>query len=328
MRFRTAREIHAISLLVTIALFLSLLALFSVLVSQPTFHKNPTSQVTVDTARLKSHVEMLSQTLAPRDWTHPDALERCADYIARQFEEAGATVTFQPVEAEGRIYRNVIGRFGSGQGPRFILGAHYDSCGTTPGADDNASGVAVLIELARLMGRELPDREVELVAYVLEEPPFFGTARMGSAVHAKELADSAVAVRGVLVLEMVGFFTETPGSQSYPLPLLRLLYPGRGNFAAVVGRWDQGDWIKSVKAGMKGTTALPVYSIRAPAALPGVDFSDHRNYWSYGYKALMVTDTAFYRNLAYHQQSDTADRLDYGRMADVAVAVFEVVRSQ
>ena len=169
---------------------------------------------------------------------------------------------------------------------------------------------------------------MELVAYVLEEPPFFRTPLMGSAVHAASLATEKENIAGVIVLEMVGCFSDAKGSQSFPSPLLKLFYPSRGNFIAVIGRWDQGRWVKRVKSGMQGTTDLPVYSLRAPAAIPGVDFSDHINYWPLGLPAVMITDTAFYRNQAYHETGDTAERLDYARMSQVVVAVWGAVQSQ
>ena len=296
-------------------------------ISQPTFRKNHPSAIDVPTERLKAHVSTLSQTLHPRDSEHPGNLAKCADYITRQFEVAGAAVESQEFEVEGQRYRNVIGRFGVGKGSKSVVGAHYDSCGETPGADDNASGVAALIELAYLAGRIPPQRELELVAYTLEEPPFFRSQSMGSAIHAKSIAGEKARITGVIVLEMVGCFTDEWGSQSYPSVLMRAFYPNRGNFIAVAGRWDQGDWIKAVKVGMQGTSDLPVYSIRAPSAVPGIDFSDHFNYWPYGIKAVMVTDTSFYRNAAYHTSEDTPERLDYARMAKVVVAVFEVCRS-
>ncbi|MCX6878094.1 MAG: M28 family peptidase [Verrucomicrobia bacterium] len=296
-------------------------------VAQPTFRQNHASTVRVSAERLKDHVSTLSQTFHPRDWEHPGNLEKCADYITTHFTKAGATVESQVFAVQGKRYRNVIGRFGAGQGGKVVVGAHYDSYSETPGADDNASGIAALIELAYLAGGDAPQRELELVAYVLEEPPFFGGPEMGSAIHAKSIAGEKARIKGVIVLEMVGCFKDEAGSQSYPTSLLRLLYPSRGNFIAVAGRWDQGDWIKAVKVGMKGTTALPVYSIRAPALLPGIDFSDHYNYWPYGLKAAMITDTSFYRNKAYHTSEDTPERLDYGRMSKVVVAVFEAIRS-
>lgn len=297
------------------------------LMSQPTWRRNRPSAATVAPQRLRAHVAMLSQSLHPRDWQHAENLERCADYIAAQFRSAGAAVELQDVPVQGRVYHNVIGRFGAGRGRKVIVGAHYDACGETPGADDNASGVAALIELASLLGHEPAPGNVELVAYVLEEPPFFKTPQMGSAVHARSVAAAKENVAGAIVLEMVGCFSDARGSQSYPSALLRLTYPSRGNFIAVVGRWDQGDWLKRVKVGMRGATGLPVCSLRAPAAVPGVDFSDHINYWPHAIDAVMVTDTAFYRNRVYHGPDDTADRLDYERMAQVVVAVFEAVRS-
>ena len=296
--------------------------------AQPTCRRNRASGVAVDQARLRHHVTKLSVDLYPRDWLRTDLLDQGAEYIAGHFRSAGATVQFQEFAVSRRTYRNVIGRFGTGQGPRVIVGAHYDACVETPGADDNASGVAALIELAYLLGQATPARDVELVGYVLEEPPFFRTPKMGSAIHAQSVAGQRAEITGVIVLEMVGYFRDDWGSQNYPSLLLRLLYPARANFVAVVGPWNQGRWVKTLKADMKGTTSLPVYSIRAPSIVPGIDFSDHRNYWPYGIPAAMVTDTAFYRNQAYHTPGDTVDTLDYTRLAKVVVAVFEAVRAR
>jgi hypothetical protein len=166
---------------------------------------------------------------------------------------------------------------------------------------------------------------VELVAYCTEEPPFFGTRWMGSYHHAEERARAGVPVRAMLCLEMVGYFSDRFGSQTYPMPLLHLYYPARGNFIAVVGNTRQRGLLRRVKAVMKGATDLPVWSASAPGKLPGVDFSDHRNYWAFGVPAVMVTDMAFYRNRAYHTERDTWDRLDYQRMAKVVGGVHRAV---
>jgi hypothetical protein len=296
------------------------------MVAQPSLRSSPPSPQKADAARLREHVVALSKTFHPRDSENMANLDRCADYIAEELRRAGAVVEFQKVPVRGTIYRNVIGRIGTGKQRKLILGAHYDSFGGTPGADDNASGVAGLLELARMIAANPPDAEIELVAYTLEEPPFFGGTEMGSAVHADSVAKEKSRIIGVIVLEMIGYFSDEPGSQNYPLPILKAYYPGRGNFITVVSRWDQGSWIKDLKSAMQGTTALPVYSFRGPEALPGVDFSDHRNYWPHGIPAAMVTNTAFYRNTAYHSPDDTAERLDYDRMAMVVVSVFEAVR--
>lgn len=295
------------------------------LLSQPSCHRNARSRNLVDPGRLRIHVEKLSGDFRPRDFQHPDHLARCADYIATHFRQAGATVEFQPFTVAGRPFCNVVARFGTANAPRVIVGAHYDSCGDLPAADDNASGVAALIELAYLLGQHPPARPVELVAYSLEEPPTYQTDSMGSVVHARSIANDASHVLGVIVLEMVGTFSDQRGSQSYPMPMLHLLYPNRGNFIGVVGRWNHGAWIKTVKNAMKGRTPLPVRSIRAPALVPGIEMSDHQNYWPLGLPAVMVTDTAFLRNPNYHTLQDTPDRLDYSAMAQVVVSLFEAL---
>jgi hypothetical protein len=205
-----------------------------------------------------------------------------------------------------------------------VVGAHYDVCGEQPGDDDNASAVAAVLELARLLERHRPDvaHRLELALWPLEEPPNFRTPAMGSAVHARRLADGEVPVGGMICLEMLGYFSDRPGSQSFPVPGMGLLYPSRGNFIAVVGNGPSWRLTREVKARMDGATELPVRSINAPALVPGVDFSDHFNFWRQGWKAVMITDTAFYRNPNYHQLTDTPDTLDYGRMARVVTGVY------
>lgn len=310
------------SLLRVAAVLAGALVVLWLLLAQPSWRRNNRVVGSLDPNRLREHVELLSQILYPRNWRQVQRLERAADYIETQFRAAGAEVERQPIQVGGATYYNVIARFNSEAGPRVVVGAHYDAWEDTPGADDNASGVAALIELAYLIGAGGVTSFVELVAYVLEEPPFFRTDQMGSVAHAAMIARDSTPTRGVIVLEMVGYFSDEPGSQQYPIPLLRFYYPGRGNFIAVASRWDQGAWVRRVKAGMKGATDLPVYSIRAPSWLPGIDMSDHRSYWPHGIPALMVTDTAFYRNTTYHTRKDTADRLDYARMAHVVMAVY------
>lgn len=294
-------------------------------VAQPSTRSNEPSEKKSDPERLRRHVVALSETFHPRDWTHPENLNRCAQYIADEMKAAGASVETQDFSVRGKTYRNVIGRFGADKSKRMIIGAHYDSCADTPGADDNASGVAGLLELARLIGKEQPDCGVELVAYTLEEPPFFGGPEMGSAIHAASVASEKDRIIGVIVLEMIGYFSDEPGSQAYPLPFMKAHYPDKGDFITVVSRWSEGGLISEVKAGMKGTTDLPVYSFRGPASLQGIDFSDHRNYWPHDIPAVMVTNTAFYRNRNYHTPHDTADRLDYDRMGKVVVGVYEAI---
>lgn len=294
-------------------------------VTAPTLQKNRFSSLHVDEMRLRKHVEMLARNLIPRSYKDSENLERCADYIFSSFVQAGASVELQGFSVDGRHYTNVIGRFGSEKKRRIIVGAHYDAAHGTPGADDNASGIAGLIELAHLIRDNSPDAGIELVAYTLEEPPFFDTEYMGSAVHAASIAHRKD-IEGVIVLEMIGYFDDTPGSQYYPFALLKLFYPDTGNFIALVGKLGQGAFTRRVKNSMRGTTDLPVYSINAPSCITGIDFSDHRSYWPHGFDAVMVTDTAFYRNKSYHEADDLPERLDYRRMAQVVTCIFEALR--
>lgn len=304
-----------------------LIAAWAVL-TQPFVRPRPIVPPAVDAQRLEAHVRMLSETLHPRSADHPEKLDAAASYIATQLKSVGAAPVDQPYDVDGRTYRNIVARFGPAEGALMVIGAHYDSHGhsLTPGADDNASGVAGLIELARLLAASPPPRPVELVAYTLEEPPHFRQASMGSARHARSLKAAGRDVECMISLEMIGTFSDAAGSQRYPLPGLGLIYPERGDFIAIVGRLQDTAATRRLKAAMRGASDLPVHSINATAAIPGVDFSDHLNYWAEGMTALMVTDTAFQRNLHYHQAGDTAEKLDYRRMAQVVQGVFAATR--
>jgi Zn-dependent M28 family amino/carboxypeptidase len=269
----------------------------------------------------------LAQRFVPRDYTHPENLDRAAAYIRAEFTRAGGATSEQPYSARGRMYRNVVAFFGPESGERIVVGGHYDVDGALPGADDNASGVAGLIELAYLLGRSPPRTRVELVAYSLEELPFFGTPYMGSAVHARSLKQQRAEVRAMFSLEMIGYFSDEPASQQFPLDALRPFYPSRGNFIAVVGKPGQTSLVRKIKRAMRNASSLPVHSINAPRWIPGVDFSDHVSYWDLGYPAVMITDTAWYRNPNYHTARDTAETLDYARMAMVVQGVDAAVRA-
>jgi Zn-dependent M28 family amino/carboxypeptidase len=274
-----------------------------------------------DARRLKEYVTTLSGELSPRDAGHPDNLDRVAFFIQEKFGEYSNHVEEQPFSADYFTVRNISALFGPETGERIVIGAHYDVAGPYPGADDNASGVAGLLELARLLAEEELSLQVELVSYPLEEPPYFYTRNMGSFVHANTLKEKGVKVRAMLALEMIGYFKDEPGSQTYPLFLLRPFYPSKGNFIAVVGKLFQRKIVRTVRKAMRDATPLPVESINAPRLLPGIALSDHLNYWWAGFQAAMITDTAFYRNPNYHTALDTPDTLDYERMAQVVDGV-------
>lgn len=293
-------------------------ALAWTLVTEPVLAGHRSSAIPdVAPERLEAHVRMLSETFSPRDFQNPENLHRAADYIAEQFAAAGGEVERQPFTARGRSYENVIAHFGPEEGPRIILGAHYDSFGKLPAADDNASGVAAILGLATLFAKSPPARPVDLVAYSLEEPPYFMTPQMGSAIHAADLKRRRVPVDFMASVEMVGCFKDGPGTQEPKGIIFRPIVPSRGSFIAVVGRLQDIPLTRRVKRAMRGGSRLPVESLNAPPTIGGIDLSDHRNYWEEGYPAVMITDTAFMRNDNYHTAGDTADTLDYRRMAMV-----------
>lgn len=301
-----------------------------IVVAQPSTGKNQPSRLSVNPAALEQHVRKLAIDFFPRNDEHPEKLDAAADYILAQFKKTNARVEIQPFSTATALspdakFRNLSAHFGPQEGPRFVIGAHYDVYGDLPGADDNASAVAGLIELAKLFDQYPPPVPVELVSYPLEEPPYYATNQMGSAFHARALRTAGIKVRLMICLEMIGYFTDEPSSQKFPNLVLRLYYPSRGNFIALASTFDYRRETLALKKAMQGATPLPVKSINAPRGLPGIDFSDHRNYWAVGYPAVMVTDTSFYRNPNYHKNTDTPATLDYQRMSQVVVAVFEAV---
>jgi len=255
-------------------------------------------------------------------------MDRGRVWIEDELRAAGLRVEVQEYAAREGVYRNVIGlREGARPSdPAMVIGAHYDAYGGFPGADDNASGLAVLLELARTLPAAAPATPQYLVAFCTEEPPFFGGDDMGSYRFARELREREVAVDLMVALDLVGRYSERPGSQRFPLPGLGLLYPDRGNFIAVVGDLRSGGPIRRVKRAMLATRELPVESFRAPAAMAGVRWSDHHSFRRLGLPAVLVTDTAYMRNDDYHTSGDTPDKLDYERMARLVRALHGLLR--
>jgi len=332
-----SRAILAATLIVTACIIGMLCLVMQPFVARESFH--PPS---VDPQRLATHVKRLSVDFYPRSYDRFRNLEQAAQYIQDEFASTGAEVEVQPVAVEEAKYRNIIAHFGPKTGPLLIIGAHYDSYGDvnagarfakgyslrthTPGADDNASGIAGLIELAHLLGKSPQRRPIELVAYTLEEPPHFRTKNMGSAWHARSVRKAGQNVQMMLSLEMIGYFSDRPDSQAYPLPGMASLYSDRGDFIALVGKFGDFGATRRIKALMSGATDLPVYSINAPPLVQGIDFSDHLSYWNENLPAMMITDTAFFRNASYHAGGDTWNKLDYPRMAKVVEAVYAVTQ--
>ena len=276
-----------------------------------------------DKTRITKDLKFLIKSPIARSDAHVERLNECANYISEEFKKLTDAVEEQKYLVNGKEYKNIICSFGPKDGARIIVGAHYDVCGEQPGADDNASGVAGLLETARLLKNQSGNLKyrVDFVAYSIEEPPNFRTENMGSAVHAKMLHDNNIKVRQMICLEMIGYFSEHSKSQEYPIGLMKLFYPTKANYIAVVGKIEQGKLIRKTRKAMRENSEIKVCSINSPAFIPGIDFSDHLNYWKYGYSAIMITDTAFYRNENYHEKTDTFESLNIEKMAEVIKGV-------
>jgi hypothetical protein len=289
--------------------------------SANTAYENPA--VVVDKAALFAVVEALTRIYPPRNYRHTASLDKMADYIEARFSDYGYRPTAQKFAVGRRAYKNILASYGPADAPRFILGAHYDVCEEQPGADDNASGIAGLLAVAGLFQKHTPplDYRIDFAAYTLEEPPAFRSESMGSYVHARSLHDAGVNILGMACLEMIGYYTDAPKSQEYPLSLMKLFYPTRGNFIGVVGNFSSHKLVGHFKGALE-LAAIDVESLRAPAFLPGVDFSDHLNFWKFKYPAVMITDTAFYRNPNYHEASDVINTLDFAKMQEVVKGLY------
>jgi len=273
--------------------------------------------------RLRESVRFLCEEVHPRDYLHASNLDRAAGWIEARMRQAGLEVSLQEYRLREGTYRNVIARRpGSEPGAgAVVIGAHYDAVAGTPGADDNASGVAVLMELARTLPPGTNRRTWYLVAFSTEEPPFYHSNDMGSYVFARDLAERGEPVHVMVALDLVGFFTSEPGSQAFPLPGVGLLYPSRGDFIVLTGDLGASRSMRTVKRGMMSAGTIPVRSVRAPAFLGWVHLSDHYSFRRLGMQGVLVTDSAMFRNRNYHGPGDTPETLDYAGMAGVVHAV-------
>ena len=298
------------------------------LVTVPVWTGTISREAFTDAEKLRQHVIVLSEEIGGRPFGRTDRLDEAADFIFESFSPFG-TPRFQEYDVRGEIYKNVILRISGNrycESHYYVVGAHYDTHGDNPGADDNASGVAGLIELARAIKENPLPCDVELVAYSLEEPPNFRTPNMGSHHHAQSLKSRGVPVTVMISLEMIGYFSDEPDSQLYPAPGMSVAYGDRGDFIGVVGDLGSRGSIRRVKQSFLKTGRIKTRAISAPSFIAGIDFSDHQNYLKFDYPAIMITDTSFYRNANYHQLTDTHDTLDFERMSAVVDSVYYALK--
>jgi len=276
---------------------------------------------------LARHVRTLATDIGPRNDDHVAALDRAAAYIRRELAAMGYPVEELPFEAARLRFVNLQATIrGSARSDEIVVvGAHYDTADDTPGADDNASGVAGLLEVARRLAGTHPSRTVRLVFFANEEPPFFGTEWMGSRVYAREAAERRERIVAMLSLETIGYYATGPGSQRYPFPF-SLFYPNRGDFIGFVGNPGSAGLVRRTLAAFRRVARFPSEGSAPYGFIPGVWWSDHSSFWHHGYEAIMVTNTAPFRNPNYHGPTDTPPTLDYDRCARVVEGLVGVVR--
>ena len=276
--------------------------------------------------RLHDHLVMLTRSIGERSVRHPNNLRRTADFIYSFFKSIQVPVRLEPYPYREMSVSNVVAELSFGGTPshHYLIGAHYDSVTGTVGADDNASAVAVLLETARELQTVAADQSLDLkvtfVAFALEEPPVYGTRFMGSRVYAARARREKLSLDGMICLEMVGYTCREPGCQRYPFPLTFFGYPKEGNFIGIVGNFGSRSFSRMLVKSFQRNPGLPVVSLSVPLdgwILPSVRLSDHASFWDKGFPAVMVTDSAFFRNPHYHLPSDTMEKLDLGFMAEL-----------
>jgi Zn-dependent M28 family amino/carboxypeptidase len=279
-------------------------------------------------ARLQTHVKKLASEIGERNvWKYSELLES-AGYITATLTESGYKVTTQPYDVQGKEVSNLVAELpGSGGAAReiVVIGAHYDAVRGCPAANDNGSGVAAVLEIARVMARDKPRRTVRFVFFVNEEPPFFQTDSMGSGVYARACKARGDRVVGMMSIETIGYYSDAKGSQHYPAPY-NLMFPSTGNYIAFVGDERSKTFVHDAIGSFRRHTSFPSEGIAAPASVEGVGWSDHWSFWQSGYPALMVTDTAPFRYPHYHEPTDTPDKIDYDRTARVVAGLTRVTR--
>ena len=276
---------------------------------------------------LRGDVVMLAGSIGERNTLHYDRLCSAATYIESELKGAGCKVRRQCYGVEDLVCCNVEGVIRGTSAPDeiVVVGAHYDSARGTPGANDNASGVAAMLAIARTLHAERPARTLRFVAFVNEEPPYFQTSSMGSRVYAEECRRNGDNIVAMFCLETIGYYSDKAHTQHYPPPL-NVLYPSTGNFLAFVANSANAGLVTATVRSFRRHATFPVESAAVSEILPGVTFSDHASFWKSGYPALMITDTALYRYAHYHEPEDTPDKVQYTGLAEVVKGMIGVVR--
>lgn len=281
--------------------------------------------------RLHQHVDRLAGLIGPRWIGKPAALQATVKLIETELVQSGYAVRHETYVASGASVSNLIVEITGTRTPErvFIVGAHYDSLPTTPGADDNASAVAALLEIAHMLHGCQPACTLRFIAFACEEPPHYHLEEMGSQHHARSCRTRNEQVVGMISLEMLGYFTDEPGSQKVPPTIPRWLhsfFPQRGNFLAAVGNLRSWRLVWRFRRAFRGSSRFPLLSLALPQKVEEIRRSDHGPFWDEGFPAIMLTDTSFLRNPHYHQPTDTPDTLDYARLTQVTLGIARALR--
>jgi Zn-dependent M28 family amino/carboxypeptidase len=274
---------------------------------------------------LKADVEELCNEIGERNMIRYAQLKAAADFIENSFSRAGLQPRRDTYELNGRACHNIEAEIPGLSREIVLIGAHYDSVFGAPGANDNGSGVAAVLALARRFSGKSFEKTLRFVAFVNEEPPFFQTSQMGSFVYASRCKDRGDQISAMISLETIGYFSDAPRSQTYPAPGLGFLYPTTANFIGFVGNTRSRSLVRRVVKLFRQQGKLPSEGAALPSFIPGVSWSDHWSFWQQGYPAIMVTDTAPFRYRHYHEPSDTPDKLDYDRFALVVSGMERVI---
>ena len=276
--------------------------------------------------RLRKHITVLSEEIGERNLWRDGTLDATADYIEKTLEAMDYTVSSQAYTVQGISVRNLEAMLGgtSLADEIILIGAHYDTVRDSPGANDNASGVAALLEVARLLAAKPLARSVRFVAFVNEEAPFFYTWEMGSHRYARRAHERGDNITAMLSLETIGYYSDAEGSQQYPNPVYAWLYPNTGNFIGFVGNLASRKLVRQCLGAFRRHSAFPSEGIAAPGRMMGIHWSDHWSFWQEGFAAVMVTDTALFRYPHYHASTDLPDKIDYERLARVVEGLAKV----
>lgn len=333
-RMRILLYISSIAGMIVIFLFILAfwwsLMLSSIHVDTSEFMSKQQQKIAV---QIQNDIEYLAKTIGERNMHTPGTMDRTVDFLQKRFKEAGYFAENQNYIVQQGVYtgktaKNLIAEIPAtgNQTEIIVIGAHYDTVKGSPGANDNASGVAVLLAAAEKLGKYSSQNTIRFVAFANEEPPFFQTSDMGSYAYAEKSSQKNEKITAMIALDGLGYYDRSSGSQSYPLPGLGFIYSDRADFIALVTRFSDLSLLRNISAGFEESGVVATESAALPGFLPGVNWSDHWSFWKFGYPGVLITDTLLFRDPHYHTPRDTPERLNYSNMARITTALVSTIK--